>query len=238
MLAERATIYLGSIPLEVFMLPDGQYVLSQTQVAESVEKDELSVRQFWKSKSPEALPYSNYDFKKMLIKKDHNGRGTFKISAIPPLLAMAYWTYQARKGNLKARQLIENIGQNPMPPFEEFAGTYIVYSKPKDKAFQKSRSRPTRNSEGWYVNKLKKELGGETEVATPAGFIDLLTSEQIIEVKEVRGWKCAIGQVEIYGDYYPSHQKRIHLFGLCQEDFYEIIKFHCTKRKIVLTWEI
>lgn len=47
-IAERATIYLGRIPLEVFMLPDGQYVLSQTQVAESVEKDELSVRQFWK----------------------------------------------------------------------------------------------------------------------------------------------------------------------------------------------
>jgi hypothetical protein len=36
MLAERATIYLGSIPLEVFMLPDGRYVLSQTQVAEAV----------------------------------------------------------------------------------------------------------------------------------------------------------------------------------------------------------
>ena len=49
---QKATIYLGNIPLEVFMLPDGHYVLSQTQMAQSVEKDELSVRQFGKSKSP------------------------------------------------------------------------------------------------------------------------------------------------------------------------------------------
>jgi hypothetical protein len=190
-----------------------------------------------KSKSPEALPYKDYVVDKVSIEKDHNGRGTPKISILPPALAMAYWTFQARKGNLKARQLLENIGQNPVPPFEEFAGTYIIYSKPKDKALQKRRTRPTQHSEAWYVNKLKKELGGETEVPTPAGLIDLLTSEQLIEVKEVKGWKCAIGQVETYGDYYPSHQKRIHLFGPCHESFYAIIEFHCTKRKIILTWE-
>ncbi|MCC3499639.1 MAG: hypothetical protein JGK03_26185 [Microcoleus sp. PH2017_25_DOB_D_A] len=52
MLAERATIYLGSIPLEVFMLPDSQYVLSQTQVAEAVGKTKVSFGDFLVSKSP------------------------------------------------------------------------------------------------------------------------------------------------------------------------------------------
>lgn len=106
MLAERATIYLGNILLEVFMLPDGQYVLSQTQVAQSVEKDELSVRQFGKSKSPEALPYSNYTSVKMSVEKDHQGRGGTRINAIPIGLAIAYWTKEAIVGNVTAARLL------------------------------------------------------------------------------------------------------------------------------------
>ncbi|WP_017718024.1 hypothetical protein [Kamptonema formosum] len=235
--ARRAVIQLGNISLEVFLLEDGQYRLSQTQIAEAVGKGELSVRQFWKSASPEALPYKDLVLDKVLIEKDHKGRGLPKISAIPPALAMAYWIYQARKGNPRDRLILESIVQNTVAPFQEYAGTYLIYPKPKDKALQSRCSGPIKHLEDWYVNKLKKKLGGETEVFTPAGLIDLLTAEQLIEVKEVKRWKCAIGQVETYGDYYPSHQKRIHLFGPCHESFYAIIEFHCTKRKIILTWE-
>ncbi len=62
------------------MLPNGEYVLSQTQVAEAVEKDESSIRQFGKSKSPEALPYKDYTPVKMAIKKDHEGRVWLGVS--------------------------------------------------------------------------------------------------------------------------------------------------------------
>ncbi|MBD2683567.1 hypothetical protein H6H03_39695 [Nostoc paludosum FACHB-159] len=50
-------------------------------------------------------------------------------------------------------------------------------------------------SEKFYSDKLQKELGGVREVPTPAGFIDLLTNEQIIEVKKIKSWKAAVGQV-------------------------------------------
>ncbi|MEG4838312.1 hypothetical protein [Microcoleus sp. B9-D4] len=101
MLAERATIYLGSIPLEVFMLPDGRYVLSQTQVAEAVGKTEVSFRDFVTSKSPEALPYKGFRPAKLSIKGNN-----IKINTIPIDVASAYWTKEAIVGNVTAARLL------------------------------------------------------------------------------------------------------------------------------------
>ena len=41
--AQRRTIYIGDLPLEVAMLPDGSYRLSQTQATEIVEKQRNSM---------------------------------------------------------------------------------------------------------------------------------------------------------------------------------------------------
>lgn len=101
MLAERATIYLGNIPLEVFMLPDGQYVLSQTQVAEAVGKTKVSFGDFLVSKSPEALPYKGFRSKKTSIKGNNA-----QINIIPVDLAVAYWTKEAIVGNVAAARLL------------------------------------------------------------------------------------------------------------------------------------
>ena len=60
---------------------------------------------------------------------------------------------------------------------------------------------------------------------------------QIIEVKAVKQWKAALGQVLVYSHYYPSHEKRIHLYGETQESFLEMIKNHCEKFSVVVTWE-
>ena len=59
------------------------------------------------------------------------------------------------------------------------------------------------------VDKLNIELDGKRKVITPCGRIDILTKEQIIEVKEYKGWKAALGQILVYGNFYPEHQKRI-----------------------------
>ncbi|MEG5043541.1 hypothetical protein [Microcoleus sp. B4-C1] len=101
MLAERATIYLGNIPLEVFMLPDVQYVLSQTQVAEAVGKTKVSFGDFLVSKSPEALPYKGFRSKKASIKGNN-----VQINIIPIDLAVAYWTKEAIVGNVTAARLL------------------------------------------------------------------------------------------------------------------------------------
>ena len=55
------------------------------------------------------------------------------------------------------------------------------------------------------------------EVKTPAGCIDMLTSDAVIEIKRMRMWKQALGQVLAYSAYYPRHMRVIHLFGVESE---------------------
>lgn len=98
------------------------------------------------------------------------------------------------------------------------------------------RQKPQR-IEHVYQDRLAKELNGRKEVFTEAGVIDLLTSEEIIEIKGVKQWKAGIGQLMVYGEYYRSHRKRLHLFGDCHESFLVIVQKHCNKRRIVLSWE-
>jgi DNA-binding Lrp family transcriptional regulator len=69
------------------------------------------------------------------------------------------------------------------------------------------------NVEQKIRDRLKDSLGGLAEVSTPAGRIDLLTNEEIIEVKRISDWKAALGQILVYSAFYPEHQKRLHLFG-------------------------
>ena len=95
----------------------------------------------------------------------------------------------------------------------------------------------SKTKESDYSNALAKKIGGKREVRTLAGNLDILTSSQVIEVKGIKAWKHALGQVLIYGDYYPSHQKRIHLYGETQESFLEMINSHCAKFNVTVTWE-
>ena len=108
-----------------------------------------------------------------------------------------------------------NLGDNPQ------------VKKPKKK-----------RNESYYRDKLAKSLNGRIEVKVPSGRIDILTKNQIIEVKHIKRWKDAIGQVTIYGDSYPYHQKRIHLFGIENDSSMIIlIKEQCQKRNIIATFE-
>ncbi|NET59781.1 MAG: KilA-N domain-containing protein [Symploca sp. SIO2E6] len=87
--------------------------------------------------------------------------------------------------------------------------------------------------------RLAKILGQvQREVQTLAGNIDLLTERELIEVKSIKSWKFAVGQVLIYGQSYPNHQKRIHLFGEATPDFLSMIRSYCTPLDIEVTWEV
>ena len=70
----------------------------------------------------------------------------------------------------------------------------------------------SRDQEADLQKQLAQNLGGRTEVITPVGMIDVLTSEEIIEIKTWGEWKSAIGQILSYGFYFPDRKKRIHLF--------------------------
>ena len=82
--------------------------------------------------------------------------------------------------------------------------------------------------------KLQKKLGGEIEVPCYDGFIDLLTDKEIIEIKDVKNWKYALGQILIYSEEYPKHSKRIHLFNT---EYNKNIENKCLKYNIIITYE-
>lgn len=84
--------------------------------------------------------------------------------------------------------------------------------------------------------RLKEELGALSEVVTPSGRIDLLTEDFVIEVKKAEKWKDGVGQLQAYQVYYPTHQKRLHLFGKLGDKLLDI-KHVCSLLSIELTIE-
>ena len=91
------------------------------------------------------------------------------------------------------------------------------------------------NREKEIQTKLSQELGGEIEVETEFGFIDILTEDELIEIKIGHDWKCGIGQLLTYGEYYKDHVKRLHLFDFKYDK--KIAKI-CEKYNIKLSYEI
>lgn len=91
-------------------------------------------------------------------------------------------------------------------------------------------------SEKVIREKLHTKKSGQIEVSTPAGVIDLLTCSEIIEIKNVKNWKSAMGQVLAYGFYYPSHQKVICLFGYAHSSFKEMVEKICNENGVFVEW--
>lgn len=82
--------------------------------------------------------------------------------------------------------------------------------------------------------KLQEELGGDIEVLTETGYIDLITDNEIIEIKTGKNWKEAVGQILMYSLDYPKHSKRIHLFDIKNDDN---INTKCKVYNINVTYE-
>lgn len=83
---------------------------------------------------------------------------------------------------------------------------------------------------------LMEREGGEREVDTPAGYVDLLTDEFIIEVKHVKNWKDG-AKVLFFVPYFGDRKPRIHLFGGYHPDSRQFIEQACERLGIVVTWE-
>jgi len=94
------------------------------------------------------------------------------------------------------------------------------------------------NSESEVVVKLinKEKLKCTREVSTPTGRIDILTETELIEVKEYSNYKSAIGQLICYGNSYPNHKLRLHLFNVKKKKL-DHIKLICDNLDIRLTFE-
>jgi hypothetical protein len=95
----------------------------------------------------------------------------------------------------------------------------------------------TTTKESVIRDELVKELGGITEVECETGRIDILTKNEVVEVKKVSDWKSAVGQVLVYQQEYPDHSPRIHLYGECSCDFKKMIVKYVSKFGIKVTFD-
>ncbi|MCU0570083.1 MAG: hypothetical protein MUF49_26355 [Oculatellaceae cyanobacterium Prado106] len=90
---------------------------------------------------------------------------------------------------------------------------------------------------------IADQESGVMNVVTPAGLIDILTDTHLIEVKEYKNWKSAIGQTIAYGFYFPKHKKQIHLFGDIGTINLDVVRTVCASIDIEITqddrlWEV
>ncbi len=103
--AERRTIYLGDIPLEVAMLPNGDYCLSQTQVAGAINKAQYSIVQFFRSKYFKGISDSGLEVCQIQEKLVLEGANK-PINPVSLDVACLYWQKWAAAGNEKAQLLV------------------------------------------------------------------------------------------------------------------------------------
>ena len=100
--AKRAEIKLGDETIEVFQLPNGNYTLSQTQVAKVVGKSEDSFRRFLKSPQFKIFAFSHeLDTKRLLVEGNNQS-----INPIPIRIAIKYWVKETLAKNESAAKLI------------------------------------------------------------------------------------------------------------------------------------
>lgn len=103
--AQRRTIYIGDIPLEVAMLPDGSYRLSQTQATEVVNKRRNSMFYFYRSNRLKA--FLGNDFQCSSLSEELFIEGAPRpINPVTFEVACLYWQKCADEGNAQARAIV------------------------------------------------------------------------------------------------------------------------------------
>jgi len=106
--ATRATVTIGSLVVDGFMLPDGSYRMSQTQAAEMVGLTQQNASDFLRSNAIKRLLGEGYTARKneqVEIEPEGQARGGSRIDALPLEVVSAYWLWQAYRGNKQALTL-------------------------------------------------------------------------------------------------------------------------------------
>ncbi|WP_052710505.1 hypothetical protein [Azospirillum thiophilum] len=138
----------------------------------------------------------------------------------------AYRTMPYRGARVSLRHLAGDAGisnttqAKPAKPVARAAGTEIkaknlkatVVTVPGDRRTL-TRLSPVQR-EAYYRDQEALRIGAKREVRCGSGWCDLLSSSEIVEVKEGRHWRHALGQALAYSTYWPDRRRRIHLFDI------------------------
>ena len=103
--ATRATVAIGDLFVDAFMLPDGSYRMSQTQAADLVGLTERNAREFLDSKTFERLAGDGFTPAIFDIDSEQL-RGQSRFRGLPLEVVVIYWVYQCYRGNKKAFALL------------------------------------------------------------------------------------------------------------------------------------
>ena len=103
--ATRATVAIGALTVDAFMLPDGSYRMSQTQAADLVGLSERNAREFLDSKTFERLAGEGYTPAIFDIDSEQS-RGQSRFRGLPLEVVVIYWVYQCYRGNKQAFSLL------------------------------------------------------------------------------------------------------------------------------------
>lgn len=74
----------------------------------------------------------------------------------------------------------------------------------------------------------------ESDLIGSVVFFKVVSSTELIEIKECIKWKNAIGQLLAYSETYPDNKLRLHLFNLADD---LCINNFCKKYNILVTYE-
>ncbi|MEH2422852.1 MAG: hypothetical protein V7K48_18625 [Nostoc sp.] len=107
--AKRASIQIAGNKVEVFQIPNGEYVMSQAQVAEAIGVSSSSIFDFLHSETVKALPGNGSEFSVMAVEGSNK-----PINIIPTNIVTDCWMSQAFKGNVKAQALISACTQETL----------------------------------------------------------------------------------------------------------------------------
>jgi cell division protein FtsB len=108
--ATRATVAIGALTVDAFMLPDGSYRMSQTQAAECIGDDAVYARNFLISKPFKSLRGEGYTPETFELEPNKSVRGQTRIQGWSLDVVYAYWVYRCFKGNKSAFSLVMALG--------------------------------------------------------------------------------------------------------------------------------
>jgi hypothetical protein len=104
-LAQRATIPIGTIEIEGFMLSDGSHRMSQAQAASVIGESPVYALRFLKAKDSKALlreGCTDYIPESIEIESDPGKRGQSRTNALPLSVVSIHWLYRSYRGNKQA----------------------------------------------------------------------------------------------------------------------------------------
>lgn len=127
--ATRASVQIGALEVDGFMLPDGSYRMSLSQAAECVEKTAQGISNFLKSKTlkrllaeaggisnflqsatVEALVIDTYTPDQFLVDiGDEGSQGQTRIRGVQIEIVSLYWHWESFRGNKRAFILVTGL---------------------------------------------------------------------------------------------------------------------------------